>query len=211
LYRRLSAVVNPGLAKPGEQARGLIGCLGHELARLVREFGPLICDVLGYRHPLLHWPAFAGVEREARSTRDQRVGAGAGQFDDEPAPAHHCVDPPVYLQSARPEVAALSDAHARQCLGCGGPGLVRFADGGFLAGGFGQWEVRLDLVAVAAAVFLLDHVAGSGLAGDDAAGAALGDAQAGRDIAQLRARWLVMRSNARAWWSGNSSSPPLKN
>ena len=29
------------------------------------------------------------------------------------------------------------------------------ADGGFLAGGFGQREVRLDLVAVAAAVFLL--------------------------------------------------------
>jgi hypothetical protein len=43
----------------------LIGCLGHELARLVCEFGPLICDVLGYRYPLLHWPAFAGVEREA--------------------------------------------------------------------------------------------------------------------------------------------------
>jgi hypothetical protein len=35
------------------------------------------------------------------------------------------------------------------------------ADGGFLAGGFGQREVRLDLVAVAAAVFLLRRVAGS--------------------------------------------------
>jgi hypothetical protein len=34
------------------------------------------------------------------------------------------------------------------------------ADGGFLASGFGQREVRLDLVAVAAAVFLLRHVAG---------------------------------------------------
>ncbi len=33
------------------------------------------------------------------------------------------------------------------------------ADGGFLAGGFGQREVRLDLVAVAAAVFLLRHAA----------------------------------------------------
>src|SRR6266581_3123633 len=32
-----------------------------------------------------------------------------------------------------------------------------FADGGLLAGGFGQREVRLDLVAVAAAVFLLHH------------------------------------------------------
>jgi hypothetical protein len=47
--------------------------------------------------------------------------------------------------------------------------------------------------------FLLDHVAGSGLAGDDAAGAALGDAQAGRDVAQLRAWRRAMRSNARAW------------
>jgi hypothetical protein len=34
------------------------------------------------------------------------------------------------------------------------------ADGGFLAGGFGQRdELRLDLVAVAAAAFLLHHVA----------------------------------------------------
>jgi hypothetical protein len=35
------------------------------------------------------------------------------------------------------------------------------ADGRSLAGGFGQREVRLELVAVAAAVFLLRHVAGS--------------------------------------------------
>jgi hypothetical protein len=35
-----------------------------------------------------------------------------------------------------------------------------FADGVLAAGGFGQREVRLDLVAVAAAVFLLHHVAG---------------------------------------------------
>jgi hypothetical protein len=47
-----------------------------------------------------------------------------------------------------------------------------FADGELLAGGFGQRHVGLDLVAVAAAVFLLDHVAGLGQAGDDAVGAA---------------------------------------
>jgi hypothetical protein len=41
-----------------------------------------------------------------------------------------------------------------------------------LAGGFGQQEVGLDLVTVAAAVFLLDHVAGRGQASDDAVGAA---------------------------------------
>jgi hypothetical protein len=35
------------------------------------------------------------------------------------------------------------------------------ADGGFLAGGFRQRKVRLDLVAVAAAFFLLRHAAGS--------------------------------------------------
>ena len=62
------------------------------------------------------------------------------------------------------------------------------ADGGFLAGGFRQREVRLDLVAVAAAVFLLDDVSGCGQVGDDAEGAALGDAYAGRDVAQPRAR-----------------------
>ena len=39
------------------------------------------------------------------------------------------------------------------------------ADGGFLAGGFRQREVRLDLVAVAAAVFLLDDVSGCGQVG----------------------------------------------
>jgi hypothetical protein len=93
----------------------------------------------------------------------------------------------------------------RACrLGCGGLSLVGsrsaaarrrareegedFADGGFLGGGFGQREAGLDLVAVAAAVFVLDHVAGCGQAGDDAVGAAPGAVQAGRDVAQPRAR-----------------------
>src|SRR5215472_1191256 len=57
-------------------------------------------------------------------------------------------------------------------------------DGAFLAGGFWQREVRLDVVAVAAAVFLLDHVAGLDQVRDDAEGAAFGDPQAGRDVAQ---------------------------
>ncbi len=57
-----------------------------------------------------------------------------------------------------------------------------------------QRQVRLDLVAVAAAVLLLDEVAGCGQVGDDAVGAALGDVQAdgdiqaGGDVAQPRAR-----------------------
>jgi hypothetical protein len=47
-----------------------------------------------------------------------------------------------------------------------------FADGGFVAGGFGQRELRLDLGAVAAAFFVLDHLAGCGQGGDDPAGGA---------------------------------------
>jgi hypothetical protein len=74
-----------------------------------------------------------------------------------------------------------------------------FADGRFLAGGFGQREVGLDLVTVAAAVFLLDHVTGFGQVGDDAVGAAFGDAQAGRDDAQPRARVTRDASSTRAW------------
>jgi hypothetical protein len=62
------------------------------------------------------------------------------------------------------------------------------ADGRFLGGGFRQREVGLDLVAVAAAVFLLHHVAGCGQVADDAVGAALDDAQAARDVAEPRAR-----------------------
>ncbi len=73
----------------------------------------------------------------------------------------------------------------------------------FAGGGFGQREVRLDLVSVAAAVFVLDHVAGCGQVGEDAVGAALGDVQAGCDVAQPRVRvasdaqrhpgWLVRK------------------
>jgi len=40
-------------------------------------------------------------------------------------------------------------------------------DGGLLAGWFGQREMRLDLVPVAAAVFLLDDVSGYGPDDDD--------------------------------------------
>ncbi len=45
------------------------------------------------------------------------------------------------------------------------------------AGGLGQRHGCLDLVAVTAAVFPLDHVAGGGPAGDYATGAAFCDAQ----------------------------------
>jgi hypothetical protein len=86
-----------------------------------------------------------------------------------------------------------------------------FADGGFLAGRFGQPQVRLDLVAVAAAVFLLHHVAGFGQAGDDAVGAALGDVQAGRGVAQPHARSWAMHSSTRAWLARKLQLTTLKN
>ena len=57
-------------------------------------------------------------------------------------------------------------------------------DSVFAGGGFGQREVRLDLVAVAAAVFVLDDVPGVGQVGDDAVRAAFGDSQAGGDVPQ---------------------------
>jgi hypothetical protein len=57
-----------------------------------------------------------------------------------------------------------------------------------LAGWLPQGHVGLDLVAVAAAVFLVDGVAGCGQVGDDAVGAAFGDARAGRGVAQPVAR-----------------------
>src|SRR6266581_1879665 len=65
---------------------------------------------------------------------------------------------------------------SRRRVGAGQEGQ-HLTDGGLLAGGFGQREVGLDLVAVAAAVFLLDYVTGPGQVGDDAVGAAFGDAQ----------------------------------
>ena len=46
----------------------------------------------------------------------------------------------------------------------------------------------LDLVAVAAAVLVLDDVLGPGEIGDDALGGALGDARPGGDVAQPHAR-----------------------
>jgi hypothetical protein len=62
------------------------------------------------------------------------------------------------------------------------------ADRTFPAGGLREPEVRLDLVAVAAAFLLLDHVAGLGQLGDDALGAALGDAHPDRDVPQPHPR-----------------------
>src|SRR5207248_5133513 len=50
-----------------------------------------------------------------------------------------------------------------------------------------QRQVRLDLVAVAAAVLLLHEVPGLSQISDDAVGAALGDAHPGSDVAQSHA------------------------
>jgi hypothetical protein len=50
-------------------------------------------------------------------------------------------------------------------------------------GGLGDREVRLDLVAIPPAVLGLDQVAGGGEVGHDPVSSALGDAQAGRNVA----------------------------
>jgi hypothetical protein len=75
--------------------------------------------------------------------------------------------------------------------------------GSWLAGS-GQREVRLDLVAVAVAVFLLDDLAGCGRAGDDAVGAAFGMPRltaASRNRGPGRARCIA---GARAGRPGSS-------
>src|SRR5450755_355635 len=64
------------------------------------------------------------------------------------------------------------------------------ANGGFSGAEFGHRQVGLDLVAVAAAVLMPEHVARLGEIGHDAVGSALGDAQAGRDVAQPHVRVL---------------------
>jgi hypothetical protein len=61
--------------------------------------------------------------------------------------------------------------------------------------------VRLDPVAVAAAVFLLDDVPGCGQVGDDAVGATVGDAHAGRDVKQSHARVGDAQQNPGRGWS----------
>src|SRR5260370_3119001 len=63
-------------------------------------------------------------------------------------------------------------------------------DGAFPLVWFWQREVRLDVVAVAAAVLLLDHVPGLDQVCDDAEGAAFSDVQAGRDVAQAHP-WVM--------------------
>ena len=54
----------------------------------------------------------------------------------------------------------------------------------------GIWQrlVDLDVVAVAAAVLVLDHISGVHQIGDNAEGGALGDAKRGRDLPQPHAR-----------------------
>src|SRR5271155_40382 len=70
----------------------------------------------------------------------------------------------------------------------GGEQVDDLTDGWLPGAWLGYRQVSLDLVAVAAAVLVRDHVAGLGEVGDDAVSAALGDAQAGRDVAQPRVR-----------------------
>jgi hypothetical protein len=69
------------------------------------------------------------------------------------------------------------------------PGPRGLSYSAFSAVGLWQRQLRLYLVTVAVALVLHD-VPGIGEAGDDAVGAALGDACPGRDVAQPHA-WFV--------------------
>lgn len=91
------------------------------------------------------------------------------------------------VQVIRPSSAVSSQPAAAQSVTiqrCAGEESEDFADGRLPAGGLRQRHVGLDLIAVAAAVFVLHHVASFGEIGDDAMGAALGDTQAVRDVTQ---------------------------
>ena len=73
--------------------------------------------------------------------------------------------------------------------------------------GLGERQVGLDLVAVAAAVLVLDDVPGLGEIGDDAVSGALGAARPGRDVGQLHTRPRAMHGSTGRGRSGSSSPP----
>ena len=83
---------------------------------------------------------------------------------------------------------------------------------------WGERQVGLDLVAVAAAVFVLDDVSGLGEIGDDAVGDVPGDAGPGRGVAQPHARVVgdaqqqpgVVGQEAPVRYSANYSGPFLE-
>src|ERR1017187_4770261 len=102
---------------------------------------------------------------------------------------------PVLTMAARPFLrrpAAVRDRAGRPSSWAvrAGPGEQgqNVADRRLLAGRFPHREMRLDLVAVPAALFLLDDVAGLSKVSDDSVSASLGNADAGRDVAQPHAR-----------------------
>src|SRR4029450_7592606 len=66
--------------------------------------------------------------------------------------------------------------------------VEQLADGALLGDRVAQRQVLLDAVPVATAVLVLDHVAGVDEIGDDAVGAALGDAHDGGEVPQAHAR-----------------------
>src|SRR5882757_8511438 len=86
------------------------------------------------------------------------------------------------------------------------------ADGGFLAGGFRQREVRLDLVAVAAAVFLLDDVSGCGQVTMPKALRSVMPTLAAMSRSHAPGSCAMHSSTGPGrGWSGSSSSPPPRN
>src|SRR5690348_13883518 len=72
-----------------------------------------------------------------------------------------------------------------------------FADGPFAARGIWEWQVRLDLVVVAAAVLHLGDISGLGEVGHNAVGASFGNANAGGNLAQPHS-WVVRQAQQHA-------------
>src|SRR5207247_6776392 len=165
---------SPG-AEASPPARSRPACPGRHAARQTRASprrsrrAVWICSLIGGPAQRAGSPARAALGLSAR-------GSGTAL----PAPSACLPGIRGVVSSARVARRPLASLAGGQF--DAGPVVAReegqdFADGAFPAGGFGQGQVRLDLVAVAAAVLLLDEVAGCGQVGDDAVGAALGDVQ----------------------------------
>src|ERR1700728_468682 len=97
--------------------------------------------------------------------------------------------PTITFRERIPGPAGVCPGRSRQRI-VAGQESQNLANGALPACGLWQREVRLDLVAVTAAVLLLDDVPGLGQVSDNAVGAALGDVEPGRDIAEADARVL---------------------
>ncbi len=86
----------------------------------------------------------------------------------------------------------------------------QLANGRLPAGGFWQWPVGPDLVAVAAAILDLDDVPTLYQVSDDGISAAFGDTEDRRDTTQTGAKIISDAQERRAWFVRNPRFPCLE-